>query len=76
MNPKKEKLLAEKETLLSKISTYEERIQKMKNRISEIDSKVKSIVNSEYGEIIEAYHMTPEQLAELLQTMKTKGKNE
>ena len=76
MTPKKERLLDEKEALITKIATYEERIQKAKSRISEIDVQVTSITNSEYGKVLEAYHMTPEQLAEFLQSMKKKGKDE
>ena len=76
MTPKKERLLEEKKMLTSKIATYEERIQKAKSRISEIDVQVTSITNSEYGKVLEAYHMTPEQLAEFLQNMKKKGKDE
>ncbi len=76
MTPKKERLLDEKEALTAKIATYEERIKKAKDRISEIEVQVKSIINSEYGKILEVYDMTPEQLAEFLQNAKKKGKDE
>lgn len=76
MNHKKEKLISEKSLLLDKIETNSNRIEKMKSRIAEIDKIITSITNSEYGEIMEAYNMTPEELAELLEKTKMKGKNE
>ena len=75
MNPKKEKLKTEKEGLIAKIRDYKEKIDKAEKRISEIDSLLTSITNSEYGAVMEAYNMTPEELADFLMKAKVKGKD-
>lgn len=65
MNPKIEKLQAERNKLSGKIVSYEARIKA-------IDEEILSIENSDIVSVVRAIGLTPDKLAEFLKTLKQK----
>ncbi len=76
MRKNKEILKNEKERNLKAIAFHSEHVRKLTARNEEIDAEIKSIKNSEYGEILEARNIEPEQLIILLDNLNKKGKTD
>ena len=76
MRKSKQTLLKEKENNLKSIAYHTEHIKKLTSRNEEIDAQIVAIKNSEYGEILEAYNLEPEQLRLLLDKLKRKEKTD
>lgn len=76
MRKTKQALLKEKENNLKSIAYHTEHIKKLTSRNEEIDAQIIAIRNSEYGEILEAYNLEPEQLKVLLEKLKRKEKTD
>lgn len=76
MKSKKENLLEEKERNLKMISFHSKHLKRLEERNEVIDAEVESIKFREYGEVAEAFNLEPEQLAELLNSLKRKEKTD
>ena len=76
MKSKKENLLDEKERNLKMISFHSKHLKRLEERNEVIDAEVESIKFREYGEVAEAFNLEPEQLAELLNSLKRKEKTD
>ena len=58
------------------ISFHSKHLKRLEERNEAIDAEVESIKFREYGEIAEAFDLEPEQLAELLNSLKRKEKTD
>ena len=76
MKSKKENLLEEKERNLKMISFHSKHLKRLEERNEVIDAEVESIKFREYGEVAKAFNLEPEQLAELLNSLKRKEKTD
>ena len=68
MNPKIEKINQE-------IQKHQERIQRSQERIRELEHQRTELENTEIIGLVRSIRATPEELAELLRSMKNKGVN-
>ena len=66
MNPKIEKINQE-------IQKQQARIQRSQERIKELEQQRTELENTEIIGLVRSIHATPEELAELLLSMKSKG---
>ena len=68
MNPKIEKINQE-------IQKQQDRIQRSQDRIRELEQQRTDLENTEIIGLVRSIRATPEELAELLRSMKSKGVN-
>ena len=68
MNPKIEKINQE-------IQKHQERIQRSQDRVKELEQQRTELENTEIIGLVRSIRATPEELAELLRSMKSKGVN-
>ena len=68
MNPRIEKINQE-------IQKHQERIQKSQKRIRELEQQRMELENTEIIGLVRSIHATPEELKELLRSIKNKGVN-
>ena len=68
MNPKTEKINQE-------IQKQQERIQRSQEHIRELEQQRTELENTEIIGLVRSIRATPEELAELLRSMKSKGVN-
>ena len=68
MNPRIEKINQE-------IQKHQERIQRSQDRIRELEQQRTELENTEIIGLVRSIRATPEELAELLRSMKNKGVN-
>ena len=68
MNPKIEKINQESQK-------HQERIQRSQERIRELEQQRTELENTEIVGLVRSIRATPEELAELLRSMKIKGVN-
>lgn len=68
MNPKIEKINQE-------IQKHQARVQRSQERIRELEQQRTELENTEIIGLVRSIHATPEELAELLRSMKNKGVN-
>lgn len=66
MNPKIEKINQE-------IKKHQERMQRSQDRIRELEQQRTELENTEIIGLVRSIRATPEELAELLRSMKNKG---
>lgn len=66
MNPRIEKINQE-------IQKHQERIQRSQERIKELEQQRTELENTEIIGLVRSIHATPEELAELLRSIKSKG---